>query len=182
MKETKFTEHDGLRDCEVALVTLIAAEDRTVADRVVLCDTPAALIDGHPWSSTLLRRMGESVVVRDYVASFAHSEHGARRVLMLSLRLARMADYEGSSAAAALGTAGWCALSLGRWELADSLALRSEKAKANGLAALIRMKVATQWFAEILGDEAEFGTESVRSCSAEVLRKLTEARACFKTS
>lgn len=180
MNDMTFTEYDAIRDQPIALVRLLSDEDRTLADRIVLCDTPARLIDGHPWSTTLLRRTGESVVVRDYLASFAHTEEGARRVLMLTLRLARMARYEGAAGAATLGAAAWCALALGRWASADTLALRSEQAMANSLAEIIRKRVATQWFAELLGDDPEFCVEDVRRCSAKTLQQLTEPRACLK--
>ena len=180
MNDMTFIDRDPLGDQQVTLVTMLTDEDRTLADRVVLCDTPARLIDGHPWATMLLRRIGESVVVRDYVATFAHSEEGARRVLMLTLRLARMAGYEGVAAASTLGVAAWCALSLGRWEMADHLAVQSDLAKANGLAEIIRKRVATQWFAELLGDEAEFCVEDVRHCCVKTLRQLTEPRACLK--
>ena len=180
MKDMTFTDRDPLGEQEVVLVTMLSDEDRTLADRVVLCDTPARLIDGHPWSTVLLRRIGESVVVRDYLATFAHTEEGARRVLALTLRLARMAGYKGVAAASTLGVAAWCALSLGRWEMADNLAVHSDLAKANGLAEIIRKRVATQWFAELLEDDAEFCVEDVRECSAKTLRRLIEPRACLK--
>lgn len=180
MNDMTPTNRSSLRDQQVALVTLLSDSDRTLADRVVLSDTPAHLIDGHPWSTTLLRRVGESVVVRDYMATFAHTEEGARRVLMVTLCLARMAKHEDEAGASALGVAAWCALSLGRWELADGLALRSHQAKPNVLSEMIRKQVAGQWFAQLLGEDATFCTEDVRQCSAKTLRRLTEPRACLK--
>ena len=109
---------------KVVLMTLLSTEDRATTDRVVFSETPGHLVDGHPWSATLLRRIGEDAVVRDYLATFACTEEGARRVLMLTLGLAKMAYYEGPASAAALSVEGWCALSLGRCGLAEGLALR----------------------------------------------------------
>ena len=114
-----------LKDREVALATLLSAEDRAMVDRVVFSEASAHLVDGDLWATTLLHRIDEDVTVRDYLATFAHTEEGARRVLMLSLSLAKLARCEGMTGAAVLGVAGWCALSLGRWELADGLAGRS---------------------------------------------------------
>jgi hypothetical protein len=76
---------------KVVLMTLLSMEDRAATDRVVFSETPGHLIDGHPWAATLLRRIGEDAVVRDYLATFAHTEEGARRVLLLALGLAKMA-------------------------------------------------------------------------------------------
>lgn len=169
-------------DLEVVLMTLLSAEDRTMVDRVVFSETPGHLIDGHPWATTLARRIGEDVVVRDYLATFAQTEEGARRVLMLALCLAKIACRTGSAAAAALSVAGWCALSLGRWELADGLAVRSLDADCNTLAERVREMVAGRWFADVLDIESDFETVDVRRCSALVLRELTESRAYIKLS
>ncbi|WP_194893737.1 hypothetical protein [Catenulispora pinisilvae] len=161
---------------KVVLMTLLSIEDRAAADRVVLSETPGHLVKHHPSSASLLRRIGEDAVVRDYLATFASSEEGARRVLMLTLGLAKMARYEGPAAAAALGVAAWCALSLGRWEGADSLALLSLDAAHNTLAERVREMVAGQWFAEVLNIESDFDTAAVQQCSARVLHELTETR------
>ena len=169
-----------LRDCEVELVTLLDEKDRTITDRVVLGETPGHLVEGDPWGSTLLRRIGESAVVRDYLATFAHTEEGARRVLMVALGLASMTKDKGTAGAAALSVAGWCALSLGRWELADALALRALEAADNELAARVRTQVAGMWFALLLEVEADFDAQDVRRCSARVLREITTPRAYLK--
>ncbi|WP_194909695.1 hypothetical protein [Catenulispora rubra] len=161
----------------VVLMTLLSAEDRAATDRVVFSKIPGHLIDGHPWSATVLRRIGEDAVVRDYLATFACTKEGARRVLMLTLGLARMANHAGAAGAAALSVAGWCALSLGRWAVADNLALRSLDAAHNTLAERVREMVASQWFADVLNVEGDFDTEAVRRCSARVLHELTETRA-----
>jgi hypothetical protein len=165
---------------EVVLMALLSAEDRTTTDRVVFSETPGHLIEGHPWSATLLRRIGEDAVVRDYLATFACTEEGARRVLTLTLRLAKMNRHEGAAASAALSVAGWCALSLGRWELADGLALRSLNAAQNVLAERVREMVAGQWFADLLDIESDFDITAVRGCSARVRHELTETRAYIK--
>ena len=162
---------------QVVLMTLLSAEDRAVTDRVVFSDTPGYLVDGHPSSAMLLRRIGEDAVVRDYLATFACTEEGARRVLRLALGLAKMARQKGAAAAAALSVGGWCALSLGRWEVADSLALKSLDAARNTLAERVREMVAGQWFADVLDIESDFDTAAVRQCSARVLHELTEVRA-----
>ena len=161
-------------------MTLLSPEDRAAIDRIVFSETPGHLVEGHPWSATLLRRIGEDAVVRDYLATFAKTEEGARRVLMVTLGLARMARQEGPAGAAALSVAGWCALSLGRWELADCLALRSLDAAPSTLAERVREMVAGQWFAEVLDIESDFDTEAVRRCSARVLHELTETRAYIR--
>ena len=173
-------EATELSDLKVELVTVLSAEDRTMVDQVVFSEAPGYLVDGDPWGATLLRRIGETNVVRDYLATFAHTQEGARQVMMLALGLAKMADHEGPSAAAALSVAGWCALSLGRWELADALALRSLNAGNDALAARIREMVAGQWFALLLGIECDFNTNDVRRSTARVLHELTEPRACIK--
>lgn len=167
---------------EVVLMTLLSVEDRAATDRVVFSHTPRHLIADHPSSATLLCRIGEDAVVRDYLATFARTEEGARRVLMVTLGLAKMAHHEGQAGAAALSVAGWCALSLGRWELADCLALRSLEAASNTLAERVREMVAGQWFAEVLGIESDFDTTAVRQCSTRVLRELTETRAYIRMS
>jgi hypothetical protein len=164
-------------DHKVMLLTLLSVEDRAIADRVVFGHSPGHLVEGDPWSATLLRRIGEDAVVRDYLATFACTEDGARRVLMLALGLAKMARRRGAAGSAALSVAGWCALSLGRWELADSLALRSLDAAPNTLAERVREMVAGQWFAEVLEIESDFDTAAVQQCSARVLHELTEERA-----
>ena len=161
---------------EVVLMTLLSIEDRATTDRVVFSHTRSHLIADHPSSATLLRRIGEDAVVRDYLATFARTEKGARRVLMVTLGLAKMAHHEGQAAAAALSVAGWCALSLGRWELADALALRSLEAASNTLAERVREMVAGQWFADVLGIESDFDTAAVRQCSTRVLHELTQTR------
>lgn len=167
-----------VRDRKVALVTQLSQEDRTLVDRVVLGETPAHQIDGDPWSTTLLRRIAEDAIVRDYLCTFAHTTDGARRVLSIALALSRMAAREGAPGAAAFGVAGWCALSLGRWELADALALQAFKAVENySLALLVREAVAGRWFAELLRVDPDVTEGLVRACSAHVLRKLTEPRA-----
>ena len=79
---------------KVVLMTLLSTEDRATTDRVVFSETPGHLVDGHPWSATLLRRIGEDAVVRDYLATFACTEEGARRVLMLTLGLAKMVNLD----------------------------------------------------------------------------------------
>jgi len=167
-----------VRDREVTLVTQLSQEDRTLVDRVVLGETAAHQIDGDPWATTLLRRISEDVIVRDYLCTFAHTEEGARRVLRLALGLSRMAKREGAAGAATLGAAGWCALSLGRWELADALALQSLNAVENyPLAMLVREAIAERWFADLLEVEPDVTERLVRRCSADVLHKLTEPRA-----
>lgn len=165
---------------KVVLMTLLSIEDRTATDQVVLSETPGHLVQHHPWSPTLLRRIGEDAVVRDYLATFASTEEGARRVLMLTLGLAKMARYEGPGAAAALGVAAWCALSLGRWEGADGLALLSLDAAHNTLAERVREMVAGQWFADLLNIESDFDTTAVRQCSTRVLHELTDTRAYIR--
>ncbi|MEY9860588.1 hypothetical protein ABH935_006225 [Catenulispora sp. GAS73] len=164
-------------DQQVVLMALLSVEDRTMVDRVVCSDTPGYLVEDHPLSGMLLRRIGEDAVVRDYLATFARTEEGARRVLRLALGLAKMARHKGVAAAAALSIGGWCALSLGRWELADSLALQSLDATRNTLAERVREMVAGQWFADVLDIESDFDTAAVRQCSARVLHELTETRA-----
>ena len=165
---------------EVVLMTLLSVDDRATTDRVVFSETPGHLINCNPWSAKLLRRIGEDAVVRDYLATFACTEVGARRVLMLTLGLAKMARREGLAGAAALSVGGWCALSLGRWELADVLALQSLDAARNTLAERVREMVAGQWFADVLNIEGDFDTAAVRRCSARVLRELTETRAYIR--
>lgn len=165
------------RDQVVEVMPLLSDEDRTMVDRVVFSDTPGYLIDDHPWAETLLRRIGETTVVRDYLATFARTDEGARRVMLLALSLARMTCPRGPACAAALSTASWCALSLGRWELADALAIRSLRADKNSLAIRIREMIADHWFSMLLGTDCHFGTEDIRRCMARVLRELTEPRA-----
>ena len=167
---------------EVILMTLLPIEDRAATDRVVFSETPGHLIGGHPWSATVLRRIGEDAVARDYLATFAITEEGARRVLALTLALARMAFNEGPAAAAALSVAGWCSLSLGRWDLADRLALRSLRAAPNTLAERVREMVSGQWFAEMLNIESDFDVAALRKCSERVLHELTETRAYIRLS
>ena len=108
-------------------------------------------------------------MVRNYLATFARTEAGARRVLMLTLDLARMDRHEGPASAAALSAAGWCAPSPGRWELADGLALRSLDTAHNTLAERVREMAAGQWLADVLTIESDFGTAAVRRCSERVL-------------
>jgi hypothetical protein len=160
---------------KVKQVTLLADKDRTMVDRVVLGETPTHLISEDPFGAMLGRRIAEDVVVRDYLATFSHTVEGARRVLGLALALARTSDSEGHAVSAApLEVAGWCALSLGRWELADALALRAQATgSASGLAELIRKVVAERWMAEVMGAEAEISVEDVRRCAAVTLRRLT---------
>ena len=169
-----------LSDREVVLATLLSAEDRTMVDRVVFSETSAHAVDGDLWATTLLRRIGQDITVRDYLATFAHTEEGARRVLMLGLSLAKLARREGTPSAAALGVAGWCALSLGRWELADGLAVRALSVANDTLAERVREMVAGRWFAIVLDIENDFEAADVRRCSARVLRELTEPRAYIK--
>lgn len=176
----KTTDTVDLRACEVKLVTLLDERDRTIADRVVFSETPGHLISDHSWGATLSRRIGECAIVRDYLATFAHTEDGARRVLQVALGLGRAANHEGASGAAANAVAGWCALSLGRWELADALAIRSESAEPNKLAEQIRKAVAGKWFSVVLGIENEVAVADIRERSALVLGELTEPRACLK--
>lgn len=169
---------EPVRDREVVLVALLSQEDRILIDHMVLGETPAHQIEGDPWAATMLRRIAEDIVVRDYLCSFAHTEEGARRVLRLALGLSRMAERTGVAGAASLGAAGWCALSLGRWELADALGLSSLKAVENyPLAMLIREAVAERWFAELLDIEPDVTEDRIRRCSADVLRRVTEPRA-----
>ena len=176
-------KHAELHDCEVELVTLLDEKDRTIADRVVLGETPGHLVAGDPWGAMLLRRIGESIVVRDYVATFAQTQEGARRVLLVGLGLASMTKDKGTAGAAALGIAAWSAMSLGRWELADALALRALKAvEDDKFASRIRKHVAGMWFALLLDVEAEFDAEAVRTCSARVLREITSPRAYLKAA
>lgn len=176
-------EATPVRDREVTLVTLLSQEDRTVVDRVVLGETPAHQVEGDPWAGTLLRRIAEDIIVRDYLCSFAHTEEGARRVLRLGLGLSRMADRAGAAGAASLGSAGWCALALGRWELADALGIQSLKAVKNySLATVVRQVVAERWFAELLDVEPHATEGGVRACSADVLHRLTEPRAYVRLS
>jgi len=171
-------ETKPIRDREVTLVTLLSQEDRILIDRVVLGETPAHQVAGDPWATTMLRRIAEDVVVRDYLCSFAHTEAGARRALGLALGLSRMAERRGAAGAASLGAAGWCALSLGRWELADTLGIQCLKAVENySLAILLREAVAGRWSAELLDIEPDVTEGLVRRCSADVLRRVTQPRA-----
>lgn len=164
-----------VRGPKVRRVTMLADSDRTMVDRVVLGETPSHLIAEDPFGASLGRRIGEDVVVRDYLATFAHTVEGARRVLGLALALARtVVSGRDPGRAASLEVAGWCALSLGRWELADALALRAQATgSASGLAELIRKVVAEQWMAQVMGTEAEISAEDVRRCAAVTLRRLT---------
>lgn len=166
---------------EVVLVAPLCAGDRTLVDRVVFGATPAHQIEGDAWATTLLRRIAEDVMPRDYLCTFAHNEEGARRVLGIALGLARMANREGAAGAAAFSVAGWCALALARWELADALALQALKADGSySLAAQVRQAVAHRWFAELLQVEPDVDERLVRQCSADVLRRITEPRACIQ--
>lgn len=177
----KITSAPAIRDREVTLMTLLSQEDRAVVDRVVLGETPAYQIEGDPWATTVLRRIAEDIVVRDYLCSFAHTAEGARRVLGLGLSLSRMAERTGRAGAASLSVAGWCALALGRWELADALAIYSLKAAEEyPLARVVRQVVAERWFAELLDIEPHATEYGVRRCSADVLHRLTEPRACVR--
>ena len=176
----KITQQAGFHGAPAALVTMLEEQDRIIVDQVVLGDVPGHLIDGHPWSTTLVRRLEERIVVRDYLATFAATEDSARRVLRVSLALARMVERQGAAGASALGVAAWCAMALGRWELADALAIESEHAAPNGLAELIRKGIAGRWICEVLGVEKDYDVEDVRRCSARTLRLLTEPRACLK--
>ena len=176
----KITQQAEFRGASVALVTMIEEQDRVIVDRVVLGDVPGHLIEGDPWSATLVRRLAENIVVRDYLATFAATEDGARRVLRVALALARMVERQGAAGASALGVAAWCAMALGRWELADTLAIESQRAAPNGLAELIREGIAGRWICEVLGVEKDYGAEDVRRCSARTLRLLTEPRTCLK--
>lgn len=166
---------------EVVLVAPLCEGDRTLVDRVVFGVTPAHQIEGDAWATTLLRRIAEDVMPRDYLCTFAHNEDGARRVLGIALALSRMANREGAAGAAALSVAGWCALSLARWELADALGIQALKAVADyALAAQVRQAVAHRWFAELLQVEPDVSEHLVRRCSADVLRQITEPRACVR--
>lgn len=167
-----------IRDQRVTLAARLSQQDRAMADRVVLGDTPSHKVEGDPWATTLLRRIGEDVMVRDYLCTFAHSEDGARRILGLGLGLSRMAKRKDSVGAAALSVAGWGALALGSWELADSLAVESLKAEKDyPLGQLIRQVVAERWFADLLDVESNVCVGRVQQCSIEVLRRLVEPRA-----
>lgn len=180
MSET-VTEGAQVRKHRVVQATLLSDRDRTIVDRVVFGETPAHLIAEDPFGATLARRMGEDVVVRDYLATFAHTVEGARRVLGIALALARMTveadateDGRNPRSAAGLEVASWCALSLGRWELADALALRAQGAgAANPLSALIRETIAGQWMAELIGMQPEISVELIRRCAAKTLQELT---------
>jgi len=165
---------------QVILMTLLSNNDRTAIDRVVFSGIPGHAIEHHPWSATVLSRIGEDAAARDYLATFATTEEGACRALLVARGLAKMAHDGGPARAAALSVAGWCALSLGRWELADELALRSLGAAPNTLAERVREMVAGQWFAEVLNIESDFDTTAVRECSARVLHELTETRAYIR--
>lgn len=167
-----------LRNQRVTLATRISPSDRALVDRVVLGDTPAHKVAGDPWAETLLRRISEDVIVRDYLASFAHTEAGAHRVLGLALALARMTKRTGEVGAAALGVAGWAALSLGRWAWADALGIASLAAfEGYALGLLIRQIISERWFAELLEIESSVTEGRIRACSAVVLHRLTESRA-----
>lgn len=162
---------------KVMRATMLDDADRTMVDRVVFGETPAHLITEDPFGATLGRRIAENVFVRDYLATFAHTIAGARRVLGVALALARAAEAsrsEKTSAAGSIEVAAWCALSLGRWELADALALRAQgTGSASGLSELIRRAVAERWMAEVIGEEPDISVEDVRACSAVTLRRLT---------
>ncbi|MBR7827578.1 hypothetical protein KDK95_14765 [Actinospica sp. MGRD01-02] len=166
------------REQKVELVSKLSQEDRTLVDRVVLGVTVAHKIAGDPWAATLLRRIAEDVVVRDYLCTFAHTGEGARRVLGVALGLSRMAGKADLTGAAPLAVAGWCALSLGRWESADLLGIWSLKAcDTYSLGHLIRQLIAERWSSDLLGIESNVTQAQVRWCSAKVLRRLTEPRA-----
>lgn len=167
------TDGAEIRHPKVAYVPVLADADRTLVDRIVFSDTPAHLIADDPFGSVVARRIGEDIVVRDYFATFAYTSEGARRVLGLALALARSSDTARSGKAAGWEVAGWCALSLGRWELADALALRAQgTGSASGLSELIRRAVAERWMAEVMGIEAEISVEDIRQCAATTLRRL----------
>jgi hypothetical protein len=161
---------------KVTTVRMLADADRTMVDRVMFGETPAHLIVEDPFGATLGRRIAQDVFVRDYLATFARTTEGARRVLGLALALARAADAAQDRRASVSGVevAGWCALSLGRWELADALALRAQgTSSASGLSELIRRIVAARWMAEVIGIEPEVCVEDVRACASVTLRRLT---------
>jgi hypothetical protein len=117
--------------------TSVRAELRQLA-RLVLAGPPAHVVANGPGAARLAHRIGECNTVRDCFAGFAHTEAGARRVLSLSLALARTQGRQGRSGAACLAVAAWCAAALDRWSLASALAERAcEAVESYRLAELI---------------------------------------------
>lgn len=170
------TSHNGNRHAR-GLQPWLALIDSAAIDRVVLGQAPAHLIAGDPWATTVVRRIGESRLVRDYLATFAKCEEGARRVLGVSLALARMAGHEGEPAAAALAVGAWCAAALGRWSFANLLARHAVKAvDGYSLAELIIEGVEKVKFDECVGIEPTITAELVRECAEQTLERIRPSR------